>query len=171
MRPGRAGPEETPPRAWGRQTPHLHVCAVPRNTPTNVGNLTPGDGCRKESDGVTATLHSPDKSALGKGWGAWGEGKHLPRQRRGFPSPQNNLRIVLTGASRGGPIPQKNHTRSALPIQRNLPFRVAFSDAEAEGHVAQRPDFVAVVMSAVAHATGRYVRDLPITPSKVLATE
>ncbi len=27
------------------------------------------------------------------------------------------------------------------------------------------------VMSAVAHATGRYVRDLPITPSKVLAAE
>ena len=27
------------------------------------------------------------------------------------------------------------------------------------------------VMSAVAHATGRYVRDLPILPSKVLAAE
>ena len=30
----------------------------------------------------------PDKSALGRGWGAWGEGEHLPRRRRGSPSPQ-----------------------------------------------------------------------------------
>ena len=35
------------------------------------------------------------KSALGKGWGAWGEGKHLSREQRGFPSP-NKLCMVLT---------------------------------------------------------------------------
>ena len=31
---------------------------------------------------------SPCKSALGEGWGAWGEGPPLPRQARGFPSLQ-----------------------------------------------------------------------------------
>ena len=34
------------------------------------------------------------KSALGKGWGAWGEGKPLPRRRRGFPSPQTRANSV-----------------------------------------------------------------------------
>lgn len=30
----------------------------------------------------------PDESALGEGWGAWGEGNPLPREARGFPSPR-----------------------------------------------------------------------------------
>ena len=34
----------------------------------------PGDGRSGESDGETVTPHPPEKSALGDGWGAWGEG-------------------------------------------------------------------------------------------------
>ena len=32
---------------------------------------------------------SPGKSALGKGWGAWGEGKPAPALAEGFPFPPN----------------------------------------------------------------------------------
>ncbi len=35
----------------------------------------------------------PEKSALGKGWGAWGEGEPLQRRRRGSPSPQRAMCI------------------------------------------------------------------------------
>ncbi len=39
----------------------------------------PGDGRSGESDGETVTPHPPEKSALGEGWGAWGEGNTLAR--------------------------------------------------------------------------------------------
>ena len=32
--------------------------------------------------------HQPEKSALGRGWGARGEGEHLSREQRGSPSPR-----------------------------------------------------------------------------------
>ena len=35
---------------------------------------------------------SPGKSALGKGWGAWGEGEPLPRRRRPKGGPQGRAR-------------------------------------------------------------------------------
>ena len=39
----------------------------------------PGDGCRRKSGGVPVALYPPEKSALGEGWGVWGEGNTLAR--------------------------------------------------------------------------------------------
>ena len=42
----------------------------------------PGDGCRRKSGGVPVALYPPEESALGEGWGVWGEGNTLARQPR-----------------------------------------------------------------------------------------
>ena len=78
---------------------------------------------------------SPGKSALGKGWGAWGEGKPLPRWRRGFPSPQQatNLKRFSfeKGNTRGGgtappgtsgePSGKMPRLRPVFPSARGIP--------------------------------------------------
>ena len=43
---------------------------------------------REKAAASPTALSSPEKSALGEGWGAWGEGNPLPREARGVPSPQ-----------------------------------------------------------------------------------
>ena len=63
-----------------------------------------------ESADVAAAFHFPDKSALGKGWGAWGEGKPLLREqrpdggRRPCPLRRRKLR-ASTAEMRGFPSP------------------------------------------------------------------
>ena len=55
---------------------------------------------------------SLDKSALGKGWGAWGEGEPLPRRRRGSPSPQKQ---AVNSVDRPKNSPPRDRSRRAGP--------------------------------------------------------
>ena len=56
---------------------------------------------------------SLDKSALGKGWGAWGEGEHRQRRRRGSPSPQTIIDSVSRPYS--AVMPRSRLTATASP--------------------------------------------------------
>ena len=52
--------------------------------------MPPGDGCREESGGVAAALERSEKSALGEGWGAWGEGNTPCAPAKGVSFPPEN---------------------------------------------------------------------------------
>lgn len=49
---------------------------------------------REKAAAAPGTLPPPEKSALGEGRGARGEGTPLPREARGFPSPQQTVPVV-----------------------------------------------------------------------------
>lgn len=49
---------------------------------------------REKAAAAPGTLPPPEKSALEEGWGVWGEGNPLPREARGFPSPQQTVHIA-----------------------------------------------------------------------------
>ena len=56
--------------------------------------MPPGDGCRRESGGVSAAFVCSEESAFGEGMGAWGKGDPFVRQPKGFPFPQNILHLA-----------------------------------------------------------------------------
>ncbi len=82
-------PHPSPKRAFQEDVPFGKACVfpcmpVPRRYRGCCVAFPPllvhsGDGCGRESGGVPGMFHPPDRSALGKGWGAWGEGKPLSR--------------------------------------------------------------------------------------------
>ena len=49
---------------------------------------------REKAAAPSIISRPPDESALGEGWGAWGAGNPLPREARGFPSPQQTVHIA-----------------------------------------------------------------------------
>ena len=49
---------------------------------------------REKAAAPSIISRPPDESALGEGWGAWGEGNPLPREARGLPSPQQTVHIA-----------------------------------------------------------------------------
>ena len=49
---------------------------------------------REKTAAPSTISRPPDESALGEGRGAWGEGNPLPREARGFPSPQLTVHIA-----------------------------------------------------------------------------
>ena len=93
------------------------------------GAVLPGDGCGKESVGAVAASHLSEESALGKGWGVWGEGKPLSRWqrpdggRRPCPLRRRKLR-ASTAEMRGFPSPQLLKAPQAL--ERGVVKKSAF---------------------------------------------
>ena len=72
----------------------------------------------------------PGKSALGKGWGAWGEGEPLPRRRRPKggrrPCPLGDAGALRTStATRGVPLPPNSSTSLIKRLYACSPARAA----------------------------------------------
>ena len=105
----------------------LQILSTDKTSKPYIFRLPLGRGC-------LVSLLFPGKSALGKGWGAWGEGEPLPRRRRGSPSPQ----IGIDSRARGSPSPQESWIlRPGVTGQRPAAHGVAGAGRATAGAAAR----------------------------------